>query len=123
MAPAALILGASAPPSGATTQELDEFSVGITIHATVGEAAFRGKTDGPPAKEVEILTPDFKGAEDPLSVILEARPDIFSHNIETVPRQGYRFLVPVELAGDHPIRGAGGNVEYLVHLVWQGEHD
>jgi len=39
-----------------------------------------------PECKVEILTPDFKGAEDPLGVILEARPDIFSHNIETVPR-------------------------------------
>ncbi len=39
-----------------------------------------------PDCKVEILTPDFKGAEDPLAVLLEARPDIFSHNIETVPR-------------------------------------
>lgn len=39
-----------------------------------------------PDCKVEILTPDFKGATDPLDVILKARPDIFSHNIETVPR-------------------------------------
>ena len=39
-----------------------------------------------PDCKVEILTPDFKGAEDPLTILLEARPDIFSHNIETVPR-------------------------------------
>ena len=39
-----------------------------------------------PDCKVEILTPDFKGAEDPLTILLEAGPDIFSHNIETVPR-------------------------------------
>jgi lipoic acid synthetase len=39
-----------------------------------------------PGCKVEILTPEFKGADAPLSIILEARPDIFSHNIETVAR-------------------------------------
>jgi lipoyl synthase len=34
---------------------------------------------------VEVLTPDFKGDFKALSVVLEARPDIFNHNLETVP--------------------------------------
>jgi lipoyl synthase len=35
---------------------------------------------------VEVLTPDFNGKEAALRVVLEANPDIFNHNIETVER-------------------------------------
>ncbi len=35
---------------------------------------------------VEILTPDFKGNFDMIEIILESRPDVWAHNIETVPR-------------------------------------
>ncbi|MDA8212283.1 MAG: lipoyl synthase [Clostridia bacterium] len=35
---------------------------------------------------VEVLIPDFQGSEPSLAVVLEARPDIFAHNLETVPR-------------------------------------
>lgn len=34
---------------------------------------------------IEILTPDFKGSEKSLDIIIEARPDVFNHNVETVP--------------------------------------
>jgi len=34
---------------------------------------------------IEVLTPDFNGEEGPLAAVLEARPDIFNHNLETVP--------------------------------------
>ena len=34
---------------------------------------------------VEVLTPDFKGDFKALATVLEARPDIFNHNLETVP--------------------------------------
>lgn len=34
---------------------------------------------------VEVLTPDFEGDESALATVLEARPDIFNHNLETVP--------------------------------------
>ena len=36
--------------------------------------------------KVELLTPDFQGSLDSVRTIIEARPDIFSHNIETVRR-------------------------------------
>jgi lipoic acid synthetase len=40
-----------------------------------------------PGATVEILTPDFLGVEDEaLRVVLETRPDVFGHNIETVRR-------------------------------------
>ncbi|MGB9597258.1 MAG: lipoyl synthase [Candidatus Poribacteria bacterium] len=34
----------------------------------------------------EVLTPDFKGKESALSIVLNSKPDIFNHNVETVPR-------------------------------------
>ena len=40
-----------------------------------------------PGATVEVLTPDFRGVyEGALDVVLEARPDLFNHNVETVPR-------------------------------------
>ena len=36
--------------------------------------------------KVELLTPDFQGSLDSVRTIIDARPDIFSHNIETVRR-------------------------------------
>ena len=35
---------------------------------------------------IEVLTPDFNGKEYALRLVLEARPDIFNHNLETVER-------------------------------------
>lgn len=37
-----------------------------------------------PEMGVEVLTPDFKGQLDDLQLVLDARPDCFAHNIETV---------------------------------------
>lgn len=37
-----------------------------------------------PNMGVEVLTPDFKGQLDDVDLVLEARPDCFAHNIETV---------------------------------------
>jgi lipoyl synthase len=35
---------------------------------------------------VEVLIPDFKGRRESLQAVLDARPDILNHNVETVPR-------------------------------------
>jgi lipoic acid synthetase len=35
---------------------------------------------------VEVLIPDFQGSRESLRTVLEARPDVLNHNIETVPR-------------------------------------
>jgi lipoic acid synthetase len=35
---------------------------------------------------VEVLTPDFGGSRAALAAVLDAAPDVFNHNIETVPR-------------------------------------
>jgi lipoyl synthase len=39
-----------------------------------------------PGTSVEVLTPDFQGDRDAIGTVVEARPDIFNHNTETVPR-------------------------------------
>lgn len=39
-----------------------------------------------PGCSVEVLVPDFQGDEDSIRTVLEARPEIYNHNTETVPR-------------------------------------
>ena len=39
-----------------------------------------------PDCRIEVLIPDFKGSEEALEIVLDARPDILNHNLETVPR-------------------------------------
>jgi lipoic acid synthetase len=39
-----------------------------------------------PECSVEVLVPDFQGNEDSIRTVLEARPEIYNHNTETVPR-------------------------------------
>jgi lipoic acid synthetase len=46
-----------------------------------------------PACRLEVLIPDFQGDEAALRIVLEARPDVLNHNIETVPRL-YRTARP-----------------------------
>ena len=56
-----------------------------------------------PATTIEVLTPDFLRKEDSYKKVIEAKPDVFNHNIETVPglyrkvRPGSRYFVSVEL--------------------------
>lgn len=39
-----------------------------------------------PSCRIEVLIPDFKGSEEALQIVLDARPDILNHNIETIRR-------------------------------------
>jgi lipoic acid synthetase len=56
-----------------------------------------------PGTTLEILTPDFKGKPGAIERIVEARPDVFNHNLETVPRlypsirPGARYFTSLEL--------------------------
>jgi len=51
-----------------------------------------------PGTKIEVLTPDFRGQEMPLARVIAERPDVFNHNVETVPRlyplarRGSKFL-------------------------------
>ncbi len=47
-----------------------------------------------PQIRIEVLIPDFQGSVDALRTVVEARPDVLGHNIETVPR-----LYPTARAG------------------------
>ncbi len=39
-----------------------------------------------PGCSIEVLIPDFKGQEAALKLVMDARPEILNHNVETVPR-------------------------------------
>ena len=52
-----------------------------------------------PGCQVEVLTPDFRGAEMPLAKVIAERPDVFNHNVEVVPR-----LYPVARRGSQFLR-------------------
>jgi len=54
--------------------------------AHVFAETIRRLKDGSPGMGVEVLIPDFNGAEEPLRTVMEARPDILNHNLETVER-------------------------------------
>jgi len=64
---------------------------------------------------VEVLTPDFRGVPEALDVVLAARPEIFSHNTETVPRlykiarPGSRYDRSLELLAEASRRREDGN--------------
>jgi lipoic acid synthetase len=46
-----------------------------------------------PGCTIEVLIPDFKGSRDALKLVMDARPEILNHNVETVPRL-YRTVRP-----------------------------
>jgi lipoic acid synthetase len=54
--------------------------------ASVFAAVIRGIRELQPGCTVEVLIPDFRGQIDPLRVVIDERPDILNHNVETVPR-------------------------------------
>ncbi len=73
-----------------------------------------------PDCKVEVLTPDFRGQEMPLAKVIHERPDVFNHNVETVPRlyprarRGSDFLrsarvlrLAKEMGGDNVVTKAG----------------
>lgn len=45
----------------------------------------RALKDDDPARAVEVLTPDFGGDADAIDRVSDAGPDVFNHNVETVP--------------------------------------
>lgn len=54
--------------------------------ASVWAATVRAIRHKNPHTAVEILTADFRGRQEHLDVVLDAEPDIFNHNLETVKR-------------------------------------
>jgi lipoic acid synthetase len=66
-----------------TSVDRDDLADGGASHFA---AAVRHVRRALPGARVEVLTPDFKGDRAALASLLEAEPDVFNHNIETVPR-------------------------------------
>jgi lipoyl synthase len=46
-----------------------------------------------PGCSIEVLIPDFKGSLEALKIVMDARPEILNHNVETVPRL-FRLVQP-----------------------------
>jgi len=79
-----------------------------------------------PECSVEVLIPDFQGHDDCLETVLDARPNILNHNIETVPRlyrvvrSGSRYERSLRLLGNVK-RFATGIVSKTGIMVGLGE--
>jgi lipoic acid synthetase len=66
-----------------TSVDRDDLPDGGAAHFAAAVAAVKRLE---PAPGVEVLTPDFLGRFGSLRVVVEAAPDVFNHNVETVPR-------------------------------------
>jgi lipoic acid synthetase len=73
-----------------TSVNRDELPDGGASHFARTIRAVRRRLAG---AMIEVLTPDFKGDLEALHVVLDAAPDTFNHNVETVPRL-YRHVRP-----------------------------
>jgi lipoic acid synthetase len=66
-----------------TSVDRDDLADGGAEHFAQTIRAIR---EAAPGTTIEVLTPDFLRKEGALEVVVEARPDVFNHNLETVPR-------------------------------------
>jgi lipoic acid synthetase len=73
-----------------TSVDRDDLPDGGAAHFRDVILAIRGHL---PTCAVEVLTPDFKHKQEAAGIVLGARPDVFAHNVETVPRL-YRSARP-----------------------------
>ncbi len=66
-----------------TSVTRDDLPDGGAGHFAATVAAIKEKL---PKATVEVLTPDFNGSTEALRTVLASSPDVFNHNVETVPR-------------------------------------
>ena len=66
-----------------TSVDRDDLDDGGAEHFSKTIRAIRAAS---PATTVEVLTPDFLRKPGALEIVIEAKPDVFNHNLETVPR-------------------------------------
>jgi lipoic acid synthetase len=66
-----------------TSVDRDDLADGGAAHFAAVIRALRGAA---PDTTIEVLTPDFLRKPGGVEVVVEARPDVFNHNLETVPR-------------------------------------
>ncbi len=73
-----------------TSVDRDDLADGGAAHFAECIAALRRRA---PATTIEILTPDFLRKEHGIPIVVAAKPDVYNHNIETVPRL-YKTIRP-----------------------------
>jgi lipoyl synthase len=73
-----------------TSVDRDDLADGGAQHFAECIAALRKRA---PETTIEILTPDFLRKEHAIPVVVKAKPDVYNHNIETVPRL-YKTIRP-----------------------------
>lgn len=83
-----------------TSVDRDDLPDGGAGHFAQVIRAIRART---PRTTIEILTPDFLRKDGALEVVVAAKPDVFNHNLETVPskylkvRPGARYFHSIRL--------------------------
>jgi lipoyl synthase len=83
-----------------TSVDRDDLADGGARHFAATIRAIRRRT---PRTTIEVLTPDFLRKEGALDIVVAARPDVYNHNLETVPglylkiRPGARYFASLRL--------------------------
>jgi lipoic acid synthetase len=83
-----------------TSVDRDDLDDGGARHFAAVIRAIRARS---PATTIEVLTPDFLRKDGALEIVVAARPDVFNHNLETVPskyltvRPGARYFHSMRL--------------------------
>ncbi|MEQ9020618.1 MAG: lipoyl synthase [Nitratireductor sp.] len=83
-----------------TSVDRDDLADGGARHFAAVIRAIRAES---PETTIEVLTPDFLRKDGALEIVVEARPDVFNHNLETVPshyltvRPGARYFHSIRL--------------------------
>jgi len=83
-----------------TSVDRDDLADGGADHFAQTIRAIRSHC---PKTTIEVLTPDFLRKDGALEMVIEARPDVFNHNLETVPskyvtvRPGARYFASLRL--------------------------
>ncbi len=83
-----------------TSVDRDDLADGGAAHFAAVIRAIRARR---PATTIEVLTPDFLRKEGAAETVVAARPDVFNHNLETVPslyltvRPGARYFASIRL--------------------------
>jgi lipoic acid synthetase len=83
-----------------TSVDRDDLADGGAQHFAEVIAAVREKS---PGTTIEVLTPDFLRKDKALDVVVKAKPDVFNHNLETIPglylkvRPGARYFHSMRL--------------------------
>jgi len=83
-----------------TSVDRDDLDDGGAAHFAAVIRAIRARC---PATTIEVLTPDFLRKDGAVEAVVVARPDVFNHNLETVPskyltvRPGARYFASIRL--------------------------